>query len=767
MRTLAFGFPRLGEQRQYKRLLEGFWSGSLTEADFLQGIATLKRERLREYEGMDIVPCNELSLYDPMLDTAVMLGAIPRRFQPYEGLTTYFAMARGRHALELTKWFNTNYHYLVPELEEPRFELQQNFPLDDVLFYRHHGAETVPTLIGPYTFLRLSKRVRPADSSPTAGAPLTDSELADFGAAVVPVLAKLLSSLAAEGVTQILVHEPALALDVPEEHWQLVHAWYSELSAHRVALWVLCYYDSVCDFQRYAELPVSGLGLDFVSNSENWHLLQRYGFPTGKTLIAGIVNGRQVWRSDLRERLHFLEELHRFCGDIVLAPSCPLAHLPVTTALEQRLPSGLLERLAFARERIAELRLLKAAWLGDSAALQAVHATSQLLHLPFARNEHVRQRLAALTEADFHRHPSAAERRRLQSQLLQLPILPTTTIGSFPQTAEIRRIRTQYRRGELSAEQYETAIRNHIRHAIAVQEELGLDVLVHGEFERSDMVEYFAEQLEGIATTEHGWVLSYGSRVYRPPIIYGDVWRPRPMTVPYITYAQSLTPRPVKGMLTGPVTMLLWSYWRQDISAEELAYELALSIADEVRDLEAAGIRIIQIDEPAFREGAPLKRRDWAEYFRWATRAFRLCHAKARPETQIHTHMCYSEFDDILDFIAALDFDVLSIEGSRSRGAIVDNFAALPSGSLQVGVGVYDVHSPAIPQQSDIEGTIWRVLHIVPPEAVWINPDCGLKTRRWEEVIPALRNMVAAAHHMRQHLAIRTTATRNEHDGTP
>lgn len=767
MRTLAFGFPRLGEHRQYKKLLEAFWSGSLTETELVEGIAELKWERLREYEGMDIVPCNELSLYDPMLDTAIMLGAIPRRFGPYAGLQTYFGLARGRHALELTKWFNTNYHYLVPELEEPRFELVQNFPLEDVRFYRQFGADTVPSLIGPYTFLRLAKRIRSTDGAPTAGMPLTEDELAVFGAAIVPVYAELLRSLAAEAVGCVLVHEPALALDVPAGHWQLLHAWYSELSRHGVALWLLCYYDSVSDFERYAELPVAGVGLDFVSTTENWHMLQRYGFPAGKTLVAGIVNGRQVWRSDLLTCLRFLEELHCFCTDIVIAPSCPLMHLPVTIALEQHLPPGLLERLAFARERIAELRLVKAAWEGDTAALEEIEATTELLRLPFACNERVRQRLAALTEADFHRHPPAAERRRLQTQLLQLPLLPTTTIGSFPQTADIRRLRTQHRHGELPAEQYESAIRNHIRHAVAVQEELGLDVLVHGEFERSDMVEYFAEQLEGIATTEHGWVLSYGSRVYRPPIIYGDVWRPHPITVPYITYAQSLTLRPVKGMLTGPVTMLLWSYWRQDIPVEELAYELALAIADEVHDLEGAGICIIQIDEPAFREGAPLKRRDWNTYFRWATRAFRLCHARARPETQIHTHMCYSEFNEIIEFIAALDFDVLSIEGSRSRGAIVDSFATLPSHSFQVGIGVYDVHSPAIPQPSDIEATLRRVLQVLPPEAVWVNPDCGLKTRRWEEAIPALRAMVEAAHRMRQQVATRTTTTPEGDNGTP
>ncbi len=765
MRTLAFGFPRLGEQRQYKRLLETFWAGHISEEDFLHGIAELKRERLQEYQGIDLIPCNELSLYDPMLDTAVMLGAIPRRFGAYTGLQTYFALARSKYALELTKWFNTNYHYLVPELEEPVFRLVQNFPLEDVRFYRQLGAETVPSIIGPYTFLRLSKRARYHNGSLASIAPLTADEFAEFGTAVIPVYAELLRSLAADGVSLALLHEPALALDVPEEHWYLARTWYAELSHQGPAIWLLCYYDSVADFQRYADLPVAGLGLDFVSNTENWRSLHSAGFPTGKTLIAGIVHGRQVWRSDLRECLRLIEALHSFSSDVVIAPSCPLFHLPITVAVENRLPPGLAERLAFARERLAELRLLKAAWEGDQGAIQQVEATSQLLRLPFGRNEQVRRRVAALTETDFQRQPPAPERYRLQALRLQLPLLPTTTIGSFPQTADIRRLRSQYRRGELSCEDYDATIRDRIRHVIAIQEELGLDVLVHGEFERSDMVEYFAEQLEGIATTEHGWILSYGSRVYRPPIIYGDVWRPHPMTVREITYAQSLTNKPVKGMLTGPVTMLVWSYWRQDIPVEELAYELALAIADEVRDLEAAGIAIIQIDEPAFREGAPLKRRDWGHYFRWATRAFRLCHAHARPETQIHTHMCYSEFNDIISFIAELDFDVLSIEGSRSKGEIVDSFAALPAGSIRVGVGVYDVHSPETPSVDDIEAILRRVLHLLPAESVWVNPDCGLKTRRWEELIPALHNMVTAAQRIRQQL-IRAMG-KEQDNGTP
>ncbi|MCS7170169.1 MAG: 5-methyltetrahydropteroyltriglutamate--homocysteine S-methyltransferase, partial [Candidatus Kapabacteria bacterium] len=590
-----------------------------------------------------------------------------------------------------------------------------------------------------------------------AVSPLSEDDIALFSAALVPVYSELLRTLRDEGVTLTVFHEPALALDVPELHWTQVTEWYSELSRSGVALWTLCYYDSVSDYLHFCELPVAGIGLDFVSNIENWQELQRHGFPKGKTLIAGIVNGRQVWRSDLQERLRFVESLLRFDADIVLAPSCPLFHLPVTTEPETRLPEGLRERLAFARERVAELRLLKAALESQPGALHEVVAQTELLHRPFARNDTVVRRVAALAETDFQRVPSAPQRRRIHQQQLQLPLLPTTTIGSFPQTAEIRRLRGQHRRGELPDPEYVSAIQQHIRHAIAVQEEVGLDVLVHGEFERSDMVEYFAERLEGFATTEHGWVLSYGSRVYRPPIIYGDIWRPHPMTVREITYAQSLTPKPVKGMLTGPVTMLLWSYWRPDIPPEELAYELALAIADEVRDLEAAGIRVIQIDEPAFREGAPLKRRHWNTYFRWATRAFQLCHAHARPETQIHTHMCYSEFNDIMDYIAQLDFDVLSIEGSRSKGEIVDHFAALPSESVQVGVGVYDVHSPAIPDTDEISAILERVLRVLPPEAVWVNPDCGLKTRRWEEVIPALRNMVTAARRLAQRLHISAT----------
>jgi 5-methyltetrahydropteroyltriglutamate--homocysteine methyltransferase len=742
MHAFAFGFPRLGTRREYKALLEGFWSGQLSPAEFSEGIAQLKLQRAAAYAAMDLIPCNELSLYDPMLDTAVMVGAIPERFGAYTGPETYFAMARGKAALELTKWFNTNYHYLVPELQQPEFHLLQNFPLEDLRFHRSQGIEAVPTLIGPYTFLRLSKRVRGGGAPPS---PLTTEELALFGEALCSVYARIVHELSQENPSCIVLHEPALALDVPEAHWELVHAWYAQLAAQGAPLWVLCYYDSVADYRRYVELPVAGLGLDLVSNEENRRWLAQHGFPPEKVLLAGVVNGRQVWATDLEAVCNELEPLAANLPKLVVAPSCPLYHLPVTVAHEQRLPLELRQRLAFAQERIEELRLLRDALSGDPHARTQCRERSRLLAHPFARNEAVRERLRALTPRDFQREPDVATRAQLQRERLRLPLLPTTTIGSFPQTAELRRLRAAYRRGECSEEEYRAAIQERIRHAIALQEELGLDVLVHGEFERSDMVEYFAERLEGIAITDHGWVLSYGSRVYRPPIIYGDVSRPAAMTLAEITFAQSLTRKPVKGMLTGPVTLLLWSYWRQDIPAEELAYELALCIADEVRDLENAGIGVIQIDEPAFREGAPLKRHKWGEYFRWAVRAFRLATAHARPQTQIHTHMCYSEFNDITEHIAAMDFDVISIEGSRSKGEIVESVATLAAQQRQIGVGVYDVHSPAIPTVEEIQSILRRILSVLPSEAVWVNPDCGLKTRRWEEVIPALRNMMTAA----------------------
>ncbi len=735
MQAFAYGLPRLGEKRQYKTLLERFWSGKVGEAEFRAGLDSLEKERLATYaRWVDSYPSGELSLYDPMLDLSVSLGLIPSRFQPYQGLASYYQMARGKAALEMTKWFNTNYHYLVPEWEEPiRLEAKADFYVEAFRFAHREGFQNAqPTLIGPYTFLALSKK---------AGRPLEPQEMETYGEALLPAYRQILEALVQAGAEKIFLHEPAFVLDdalVP-----LIGYLYNGLSG--LPLYVLTYYESVDFYARLVELPVKGIGLDLVSSEANLKAIAQYGFPEDKVLIAGVIDGRNVWRADLSEKARLVESLLKKGLTVWVGPSTPLSFLPWSVAPETHLAPELRERLAFATEKLSEIQTLARYLKGDSEAANLVRASQALWQKPpLGYHQPTRDRVAALQESDFIRAVPYAERSRIQNEELHLPPLPTTTIGSFPQTEDLRALRKAYREGKITKAEYDARIREKIAEVIRFQEELGLDVLVHGEFERSDMVEFFAEKLEGFAITNHGWVLSYGSRVYRAPIIYGDVWRPHPMTVEEIAYAQSLTQKPVKGMLTGPVTILNWSYAPPHTPKEVVAYQIALAILDEVRDLERAGIKVIQIDEPAFREGAPLKRRDWPEYFRWAVRAFRLA-SQAKPETQIHSHMCYSEFESILEYIHAMDFDVVSIEASRSKGTLVEEFGRFGRWDRQVGLGVYDIHSPAIPSVEEMGQVIEAARRVLPDSLLWVNPDCGLKTRRWEEVEPALRHMVQAA----------------------
>jgi 5-methyltetrahydropteroyltriglutamate--homocysteine methyltransferase len=735
MHSFAYGLPRLGEKREYKTLLERFWNGKINETDFRAGLSHLEKERLATYaQAVDTYPSGELSLYDPMLDLSVALGLIPQRFQPYQGLSSYYQMARGKAALEMTKWFNTNYHYLVPEWEEPlHLQADPNFFLSEFWLAREAGfSGAQPTLIGPYTFLALSKK---------SGRPLEPHEMETYAEALLPVYRQILEALVKAGAEKIFLHEPAFVLDdvlVP-----LVGYLYHGLSG--LPLYVLTYYESVDFYARLVELPVKGIALDFVSSEGNLKAIEQYGFPTDKVLIAGVIDGRNVWRADLSAKARLIENFLKKGLTVWVGPSTPLSFLPWSVAPETHLAPELRERLAFAVEKLTEIQTLVRYLSGDASAAEAVRASEALWQKPpLGYHQPTRDRIAALKESDFTREVPYAERTRIQSQHLQLPPLPTTTIGSFPQTEDLRALRKAYREGKISKSEYDARIREKIAEVIRFQEEMGLDVLVHGEFERSDMVEFFAEKLEGFAITHHGWVLSYGSRVYRAPIIYGDVWRPAPMTVAEIAYAQSLTQKPVKGMLTGPVTILNWSYAPPHLPKEIVAYQIALAIQDEVRDLEAAGIRVIQIDEPAFREGAPLKKRDWPDYFRWAVRAFRLA-SRAKAETQIHSHMCYSEFESILEYIHAMDFDVVSIEASRSKGTLVEEFKRFGKWDRQVGLGVYDIHSPAIPSVEEMGAVIEAARRVLPDSLIWVNPDCGLKTRRWEEVEPALRNMVQAA----------------------
>lgn len=743
MHILGYGLPRLGEKRQYKTLLERFWSGKIGESDLSAGMQALEKERLSTYAAyVDIYPSGELSFYDPMLDLSVATGLIPARFQPYQGLSSYFQMARGASALEMTKWFNTNYHYLVPEWEDPTLTANPAFFLDQYRLAQQEGHKgAYPALIGPYTFLALSKR---------DGRPLTPDEMEAYSEHLLPVYRSILQALQAAGATGFLIHEPAFVLDEPLV--PLIGYLYKGLA--EFPLYLLTNYEAVDFYPRLVELPVRGISLDLVSNSTNRQSLAQYGFPEDKVLIAGLIDGRNVWKADLIQKAQEVEELSRHAKNLWLTTSSPLSFLPLTKAPETHISPAVWQRLSFAKEKLAELRTLAAYVQGDSAAETEAQASATLWQgYALGLHEPTRARIAALTEADFHREVPYAERSRLQHNLLNLPPLPTTTIGSFPQTEDLRSLRKAFREGTLLETEYKARIREKIAEAIRYQEELGLDVLVHGEFERSDMVEFFAEKLEGFAITKQGWVLSYGSRVYRAPIIYGDVWRPAPMTVEEIAYAQSLTQKPVKGMLTGPVTILNWSYAPPHLSREEAAYQIALAIQDEVKDLEKAGIRVIQIDEPAFREGAPLKKRDWPTYFRWAVRAFRLS-SRALPQTQIHSHMCYSEFESILQYIWEMDFDVVSIEASRSKGTLVEEFKRFSQWDRQIGLGVYDIHSPAIPSQETIAQVIEAARQVLPDKLLWVNPDCGLKTRRWEEVTPALQHMVQAAHAARQKVSL-------------
>ncbi len=753
MKAIAFGFPKLGDKREFKKLLEDFWKGKISEEELHTGMKDLALWRAELYkESVDLIPSNELSYYDFMLDTALMVGALPQRFKDFKGMETYFEMARGKNALEMTKWFNTNYHYLVPEIEREKFQLFINKPLNDYTFYKQKGYETVPHIIGPYTFLRMSKALRKKEGE----LPIYEIEKIEdkdqfqrLAQNLTPVYREVLKSLKEAGCQRVHIEEPALVLDTEDWQWDLVHQIYTQLSQEKLPIALFTYYDSVSDYQKYVSLPVQALHLDLVSNDENLENIEKHGFPEDKELIAGIINGRQPWRSNLDEKLKLLKELSQHAPNLSVANSCPLYHLPVSVQPEEELPEGLKERLSFAKEKLKELKVLKTAFGGDETALKEVEESRKLLELSFGENAEVRRRITSLKDEDFRRDMPYEERDKLQREILNLPLFPTTTIGSFPQTEEVRKMRTAYRTGKISEEEYKNFIKKQIEKVIAFQEDVGLDVLVHGEFERTDMVEFFAFKLDGVATTKHGWVLSYGSRVYRPPIIYGDVSRPKPMTLEEITYAQSLTDKPVKGMLTGPVTILNWSYYREDVPKRVIAYQIALALLDEVRDLEEAGIKIIQIDEPAFREGVPLKRRDWQEYFNWAVKAFRLC-SKAKPETQIHTHMCYSEFNEIIEYIYQMDFDVISIEASRSKGEIIEAFEKFKGWDRQIGIGVYDIHSPAVPTKEEMKLVMERALKVLPKELLWVNPDCGLKTRKWEEVEPALRNMVEMAQELRQ-----------------
>lgn len=740
LQTATLGYPRIGKNRELKKALESFWNGSSSAETLHQTVQAIEAQNWHTQlaAGIDRIGVGDLSWYDHVLDWSVRLGIIPERFQGLTGLERYFAMARGQDgipALEMTKWFDTNYHYLVPEISQT----WQNPDFTDFLATVERakkllGERAVPIVLGPLTLVRLSR---------------LDAALEPIITLLVERYTLLLNQLKNLGVVEVQIHEPALVMGDAGNCQEFYQSTYAILHRIGLPIQLVTYFDDLGNtFPWVMQLPVAGISLDF-TRGQNLELLRLYGFPRDKQLGVGIVDARNVWQIRPDAVRVTLQEIQNIAPHLRIHPSASLQFVPYDAQRETQLPLPLRQVLSFAEQKLTEVKLLADALQGRSCAEDtlAIIRTKWDAFTAFSpANPTVQARLNNLQPRDFER--SLPYEQRLAQQPV-LPPFPTTTIGSFPQTSEVRQLRVKLKRGEITQEAYEAAIDQEIAKCIRYQEEIGLDVLVHGEFERTDMVEFFGQQLEGFAFTEHGWVQSYGSRCVRPPIIYGDISRPQPMTVREFRVAQSLTTKIVKGMLTGPVTMLNWSFPRTDIPRATQALQIALALRDEVADLEAAGAKIIQIDEPALREGLPLKSERWHDYLTWAVDAFRLAAGIAQPATQIHTHMCYSEFGDIIQHIERLDADVLSIENSRSNNETL--FEITNAGyKHQVGNGVYDVHSPVIPSIEQIVTHLKMGVAYLPKEQIWVNPDCGLKTRRWEEVIPALKNMVTAAKILRE-----------------
>jgi 5-methyltetrahydropteroyltriglutamate--homocysteine methyltransferase len=752
--TSNLGYPRIGANREWKKTLEAFWAGDLSEADFLQKMKEIRLGNLRTQveKGIDFIPVGDFTFYDHVLDMATTFGWVPDRYNHEGGkvsLATYFAMARGNKeavASEMTKWFNTNYHYIVPEYEKGKvYAITENKPLQAYREAKQElGINGKPVIVGPYTFVSLAKGYEEE-----AFATVLDE--------VVPLYIQLLQELVEEGVEWVQVDEPSLVTSLSSEQVLLVKKAYTRIrqAVPNIKLLLQTYFDSVEYYEEIVSLPVDGIGLDFVhGKEENIHALKKYGFPKDKVLAVGIIDGRNIWRTDLYEVLSLIEEVRAVAVPkaVVVQPSCSLLHVPVQKQNENRLNKDVFNALAFAQEKLDEIHLVKeVVQNGKDGLVEALNEGKEALQklIQSATISSVQEAIANVKEDDFARALSFEKRFELQRDFFKLPLLPTTTIGSFPQTKEVRSARQQWRKGDLSQEKYNTFIEEETKRWIDIQEELDIDVLVHGEFERTDMVEYFGEKLAGFTFTQFAWVQSYGSRCVKPPIIYGDVDFIAPMTVKESKYAQSLTTKPVKGMLTGPVTILNWSFVRSDISRQEVTYQIALALRKEVEALEEAGIRMIQVDEPALREGLPLKTRNWDNYLTWAVDAFKLSTSSIAPETQIHTHMCYSNFDDIIDAIEALDADVISIEASRSHGEFIHSLKERPY-IKGLGLGVYDIHSPRVPAIEEINAVIKDALQVCHPTKFWVNPDCGLKTRKEEETVASLRLMVEAAKNARK-----------------
>ena len=759
IKTYVVGFPRIGEKRELKKALEGFWNYATGLGALLDTSKELRRRHwlCQRDAGIDFISSNDFSLYDNMLDTAVMLNAVPDRFAAIpDGHMRYFTMARGTQeavAMEMTKWFNTNYHYIVPELSaDTKFSLNPVKITGEYKEAKKLGIQTKINVIGPITFLSLSKRVD------------GDGDALDLLPQVLPCYVALLDELAKLGGEVVVqFDEPSLARDTGFITLDLLRSSYTRLAqvSGNLRLIVMTYFDHAKEaVKALKDVPLYGIGLDFIYGPENFEAL---GELEGKKLIAGLVDGRNVWLNDYKKTLSSLGAIEKHIAreDIVLSTSCSLLHVPYSLKYEQAVDPEIKSWMSFAEEKLRELTDIRAIYsrgkgknhrviMSDEAFAQNRKTVQDRRSSRGAFNDEVRKRVNSI--AKKKREGAFLARNEAQKKIMKLPLLPTTTIGSFPQTEEVRRLRRDHRNGDVSDKEYEARIRRYIDSCIRLQEDLGLDVLVHGEPERNDMVEYFGERLSGFLFTQNGWVQSYGSRCVKPPVIYGDVDRPRPMTVDIISYAQSRTNRLVKGILTGPVTILNWSFVRDDEERAFVCEQIALAMSDEVRDLQAAGVGIVQVDEAAFREGYPLRKTKIEEYEKWAVRCFQLAVSTAEMETQVHTHMCYSDFNDIIHTIEKMDADVIAIETARSADTLLKVFVERGYKN-EIGPGVYDIHSPRVPSVQELEEKIRERMEALPPVTrLWVNPDCGLKTRDWPEVRESLRNMVKAAENVRKEL---------------
>lgn len=761
IKTSIIGFPHIGEQRELKKILESYYRGGISAEECMHAADKLKDKHLQLMKDhkIDFIPSNDFSLYDRVLDHAVMLNMVPLRFRDtwLDDVQTYFAMARGYQEaridlkpLDMKKWFTTNYHYVVPEIEDGmEIKLVANRPLNEFRAALKKGIQTMPVLIGPYTLCKLLKN-RSTKKDPF------------FFIDITAAYEQILGSLGQETCEWVQFDEPSLVMDMNREDRRLFLNIYKKLLSCITRCNVLlqtCFGDVRDVYDDIMSLPFEAVGLDFVDGEKNVELISGRGFPGDRLLFAGVMSGHNVWVNDYKKSLGLLNRLSAHVGSdhMVINTSCSLLHVPFSTSHEKKMARKHREQLSFAVEKLDELREI--AFLfeegghdGNRIYIRNQEIINNRKKKGLTFRNYISKKINKLTEKDFSRQVPFYERERIQSKVLSLPDFPTSTIGSFPQTEEVRKIRADFRNKRIPEYEYTEAIMGFIDDLIILQEKIGLDVFVHGEFERNDMVEYFGENLEGFVHTENGWVQSYGSRCVKPPIIIGDVYRKKPMTVHWIRYAQSLTDKPVKGMLTGPVTILNWSFPREDIPRSEIAFQIALAIQEEVLDLEKSGAKIIQIDEAALREKLPLRKSEWRQvYLDWAVKAFRLASSKVKPETQIQTHMCYSEFSDIMDSIIEMDADVILIEAAKSNLSILESFQ-LWEYKAHVGPGVYDIHSPRIPAEDEIFSILKDMVYYIHPNKLWVNPDCGLKTRKFEETVPSLMNMVRAAKRMRAYV---------------